>query len=192
MSQEPSCHQLLQSTLDSWARQTPWTAREQNFDDIWEREEGKRLDWGCKVLISGGSQITIPVKARLLLPGGSPQPKTLLKEVLGWSKHAWWQMESPEAATSSISILHHSYNHLFSTPVRLLLQSSWINQTVLACHHIFPSTDLPFQPHASARGRKQPLMTLTIHRKARQDLYGNFAKLCCKDAQKFPNFSCFT
>lgn len=144
----------LKSLLATSFSRAPWTVeqdrlheqpREQNFEDIWEREEGKRLEWGSKVLISGGSQIAIPVKACLLLPGGSPQPKTPLK-VLGWSKHAWWQMESPEAATSSM----YPYS-ITATTMKLLLQSSWINQTVLACHHIFPSTDLPFQPHAWAR-----------------------------------------
>lgn len=31
MSQIPSHHQLLQSTLDCWGKQTPWIARDQNF-----------------------------------------------------------------------------------------------------------------------------------------------------------------
>lgn len=102
-----------------------------NLSDLWEHKDDKRSGWGNKVLISGGSQVFIPVEARFLLPGGSPQA------IYGTFKRAGVRQtymvvngKSPRAATSNTHIIHHNSDPLSRMLTRLLLQSSWTTLTV--------------------------------------------------------------
>lgn len=90
-----------------------------------------------------------------------------LSKVLGWGKHAWWQVESPEAATSSICILHHSYNHLSSITNKAASPDFPNNPN---CHCMSPHFPINRPPppvpaprlSQSANQRQmQPLVTLT-------------------------------
>lgn len=86
----------------------------------------------------------------------------------------------------------HAYSIIVRTPSPAHPQGCFSSlpeiQTVLLCLHIFPSTDLPFQPDTSAESQSETEgSTLwprpTFRQQAWQDLHENSAKLCREDDQ---------